>query len=78
MHWNDGDISNLDSIYGQETTDYENGFDEKLYSSWLGNGYGFPTGDGTYKNFKTNNKKYKNQFHLYHSARQKFVLNLSY
>ena len=51
MPWNDGDILNLDSIYGQETTDYENGFDEKLYSSWLGNGYGFPTGDGTYKNF---------------------------
>ena len=76
MHWNDGDISNLDAIYGQETSDYENGFDEKLHSSWLGNGYGFPTGDGTYKNFKTNNKKYKN--HFYHSARQKFVLNLSY
>ena len=48
MHWNDGDISNLDSIYGQETSDNENGFDEKLHLSWLGNGYGFPTGDGTY------------------------------
>ena len=51
MLWNDGNIPNLDSVYGQETSNYENGFDEMLHSSWLGNGYGFPTGDGTYKNF---------------------------